>query len=226
MKQWSPFVGCKHDCIYCISSFQRQLKRQKQRCIRCYNFSIHTHPNRLTTSLPLTVGNQYIFTCSNGDIAFCNTVYLNQILNRIQQYPNSTFLIQSKDPANAFFRNGKQVQFPENIIVGTTLETNRDELYSMNYAISKAPLPSQRYKDFLKVVHPRKMVTIEPIIDFDMDVIIKWINNINPFMVWIGYDSKTNYLPEPELKQVKELQRRLSQGRLVLPKTIRKAWWE
>jgi hypothetical protein len=226
VKQWNPFVGCKHECIYCISSFQRQLKRQKQRCVQCYNFDIHTHANRLTTSLPRTSSNQYIFTCSNGDIAFCSTVYLDKILSRIRQYPNSTFLMQTKDPSNAFFRNGIQVQFPENVILGITLETNRDNLYGMDYAISKAPLPSQRYKDFLKVVHPRKMVTIEPIIDFDMDVMMNWINNINPNMIWIGYDSKNNYLPEPELSQVNELQQRLSQNRLVFLKTIRKAWWE
>jgi len=26
-KQWNPFAGCKHNCIYCGSSFQAQLKR-------------------------------------------------------------------------------------------------------------------------------------------------------------------------------------------------------
>ena len=27
VKSWNPFVGCEHDCVYCRSSFQRQLKR-------------------------------------------------------------------------------------------------------------------------------------------------------------------------------------------------------
>ena len=46
-------------------------------------------------------------------------------------------------------------------------------------------------------------------------------------MIWIGYDSKRNYLPEPELARVKQLHWELSKlGYVVILKTIRKAWWE
>jgi hypothetical protein len=58
-------------------------------------------------------------------------------------------------------------------------------------------IPSQRYKDFLEIKHPLKMVTIEPIIDFDLDILQQWIKDIDPIMVWIGYDSRKNYHPEP-----------------------------
>lgn len=40
-KQWNPFVGCKFDCLYCRTSFQRQAKRQKHNCIDCYNYKPH-----------------------------------------------------------------------------------------------------------------------------------------------------------------------------------------
>jgi hypothetical protein len=86
--------------------------------------------------------------------------------------------------------------------LGTTLETNRDDLYE---GISKAPKPSARYKDFLKVKHPLKMITMEPVIDFDLDVMVNWITKINPCMVWLGYDSRSSGLPEPELEIVKSL---------------------
>ena len=49
------------------------------------------------------------------------------------------------------------------------------------------------------------MVTIEPVIEFDLDTMVTWIKNINPVMVWIGYDSKKNKLPEPDVEKVKEL---------------------
>jgi hypothetical protein len=218
--QWNPFAGCKHDCIYCQSSFQRQLKRwAKKSCAKCYEFVPHTHPDRLNQSLPKTKYMQFIFTCSSGDIAFCRTDNLEEIITRIHSEPNNAFLIQSKNP-----KTFNRVIFPKNVILGTTLETNRDELCE---GISRAPKPSQRYKDFLEVNHPLKMVTIEPVIDFDLNVMIDWIGNINPCMVWLGYDSGKNKLPEPKLEKVKSLHWELAKrGFVVILKTIRKAWSE
>jgi len=220
VNQWNPFVGCRHDCIYCTNSFQRQLKRwAKKNCDECYDFVPHTHPERLNQGLPKTRYMQFIFTCSSGDIAFCRTDYLEEIIARIQSDPDRTFLIQSKTP-----KTFKRVIFPKNVILGTTLETNKDELCE---GISKASKPSQRYKDFLEVNHPLKMVTVEPVIDFDLNVMIDWIGNINPCMVWLGYDSGKNKLPEPKLEKVKSLHWELAKrGFVVVLKTIRKAWCE
>jgi protein gp37 len=214
VKQWNPFKGCKFDCTYCESSFKRQAKRQKHNCMDCYEYEPHTHPERLTQSLPRTKYMQFIFTCASGDIAFCPTGYLEQILDRIKKYPDKNFLIQSKKPSTF-----NRVSFPDNVILGTTIETNRDSLYE---GVAKAPLPSQRYKDFVKVNHPLKMVTIEPVIDFDVDVMLKWMKDINPCMIWLGYDSGKNNLPEPELEKVKELHWELNRaGFVVLLKNIR-----
>lgn len=219
--QWSPFAGCEHNCLYCINSFQRQVKRwAKKNCPGCYESIPHPHPERLNQSLPNTKHMQFIFTCSSGDIACCNdTQYLERIINRIRQERNKTFLIQSKDP-----KTFNRVVFPKNVILGMTLETNRNRLCE---GISEAPKPSQRYEDFLKVKHGLKMVTIEPVIDFDMNVMVSWIENINPCMVWLGYDSGKNRLPEPELEKVKELYWQLGQrGFMVVLKKIRRAWNE
>jgi len=220
VKQWNAHVGCLHNCIYCEASFQAQLKRwAKQNCSDCYTFKPHGHPERLNQSLPKTGYMQFIFTIANGDVAFCPTLYLLGIIKRIEAEPDKWFLIQSKNPATF-----NRVKFPNNVILGSTIETNRDDLYE---GISNAPLPSQRYKDFLKVQHPFKMVTIEPAIDFDVDVIVDWVRNIGPCMVWLGYDSKRNYLPEPELRKVKLFHWKLSKlGYIVILKTIRKSWWE
>jgi len=220
IKQWNPFVGCKHNCIYCKPSFQAQLKRwAKTECEKCYNFIPHQHPERLIQKLPKTRYGQFIFVGAAGDMTFCSTEYLLEILTRIGSEPDKTFLIQSKDP-----KTFNRVKFPDNVILGTTLETNRDNLYE---GISKAPKPSARYKDFLKVNHPLKMVTIEPVIDFDVDVMVNWVAKINPCMVWLGYDSRSSGLPEPELEKVKSLYWELgTRGFTVILKKIRKTWWE
>ncbi len=216
VQQWNPFVGCKHNCVYCVPSFQRQTKRQGNRCPDCYNFVTHQHPKRLTNYLSRTRYMQFIFTCANGDIAFCPTEYLEEILAKIRKESGKTFLIQSKNP-----KTFNRVSFPDNVILGTTIETNRNELCK---SIATAPPPSQRYKDFLKIKHPLKMVTIEPVIDFDLKVIVKWMKDIKPVMIWLGYDSKKCHLPEPKLEKVRELHWELSKaGFVVNLKKIRNA---
>lgn len=218
--QWNPFVGCRFHCVYCQNSFQVQLKRwAKGNCKQCYAFTPHTHVNRLSQQLPRTGYGQFIFTCSSGDIAFCPTDYLLKIVERIKHEKEKAFLIQSKCP-----KTFNRVKFPANVIIGTTLETNRNELCK---SISKAPGPSQRYAGILKVNHPVKMVTIEPVMDFDLETMVSWIEDINPCMVWLGYDSRKNHLPEAELEKVKSLYWELGRrGFTVVLKKTRGAWFE
>jgi hypothetical protein len=153
-----------------------------------------------------------------GDVAFCKPEWMQRILARIKQLPDRTFLIQSKNP-----RVFSNFRFPENVRLGTTIETNRDDLYN---GISKAPPPSQRFKAMLKLAHPRKIVTIEPVLDFDVEIVAEWVRDIRPVTCYIGYDSKKNYLPEPELSKVEVLMEKLKETTNVRAKTIRKAWWE
>lgn len=220
VKQYNPYVGCKHGCVYCPSSFQAQLKRwAKGKCSSCYKFIPHAHRERLSQTLPKTRFMQFIFAFSNGDVAFCPTPFLKEVIAIMLANQDKTFLVQSKNP-----KTFNRVAFPENVILGITLETNRDELYE---GISNAPKPSQRYKDFLEIKHPLKMVTIEPAVDFDVDVMVSWIKAINPCIVFLGYDSKHNYLPEPELRKAKLFHWKLAkEGFCVILKKIRRAWWE
>jgi hypothetical protein len=68
------------------------------------------------------------------------------------------------------------------------------------------------------------MVTVEPVFEFDMNIMLEWMKKINPCMIWLGYDSKVNNLPEPELRKVKEFHWELSkEGFVVMLKTIREA---
>lgn len=191
-KSWNPFVGCKFGCVYCGPSFQHQLKRRGKDAPfcgdKCYRYVPHTHEERLE-KIPSA---DTVFVAADGDISFCSPEYTRRIIRRIKErnlrFPKKekTYLFQSKRPK--YFEQFLK-EFPENVILQTTLETNRDEGYEK---WSKAPKPSVRYKDFLAIKYPRKVVTIEPIMDFDLDVFRDWIVSIKPEYVWLGFNSKPN----------------------------------
>jgi len=113
-------------------------------------------------------GVKIVFVCGYGDISFCNPKFTLKIIEKIKEHNKrcsyKTHYFQSKRPA--YFKEFLS-EFPENVILLTTMETNRDSGYRK---VSKAPLPSKRYKQFLELDYPRKVVTIEPVMDFDLEV--------------------------------------------------------
>ena len=218
VKQWNPAAGCKFDCSYCYPSFRAQAKRQKHRCVGCYNYEPHEHPERLDQRLPLTGYGQFIFAIDMGDPAFVRPEYFRKVLDRVRRDDGRTFLFQSKNPA--YFEDFK---FPRNVILGATIETNRDELVR-EYVSPKVPLPTVRYNSMLGLDHPQKMVTIEPIMKFDLPIMVEWVREIAPRMVWMGYNSypKQVTLPEPSLEEFRELHFELGKlGILTKLKTVR-----
>jgi len=207
-KTWNPFKGCNFDCIYCENSFKRQAKRQKHNCIKCYNYEPHFHPERLN-KIPKA---DLVFACANGDISFANRKQLASILRAMQLKPKQTFLLQTKNPHCLY---GWRI--PSNVIVGTTIETNRD-----TKNISKAPKTEQRLR-YISDLLCRKAVTIEPILDFDSEVLRQWIWDINPEIVWVGYANHTKdlNLDEPELSKTQKLIDELDRFTDVRLKTMR-----
>lgn len=208
-KTWNVFKGCEYNCIYCKNSFQRQAKRQKHNCLDCYNYKPHFHPERLN-KIPKA---DLVFACGNGDISFAHRIELAKIFTVIQFHPKQTFLLQTKNPMCLV-----AWRIPSNCIIGTTIETNRD-----TKNISKAPTVELRYKVMTDFIQGRKAVTIEPILDFDLDILKKWIYNINPEIVWVGYANHTNglKLDEPSLEKTKKLIKELEKFTDVRLKTLR-----
>lgn len=227
-KSINAFVGCDFGCVYCVPSFQRQMKRQKNRCKLCYAYMPHFHPKRLLKSPPKTRDDEFIFFPSSGDLSWASNFVIEKHISYARKYPDRDFLIQSKNPS--FFSKHK---WSNNVILGTTLETNSiifpdtPSIYHWYASISKAPNPSNRVKWLSGVNHKRKAVTVEPILSFVHNIMIDDIVFLNPEFIYVGYDNHNCKLPEPSLADTKKLVRELEErGFDVRIKSLRKAWWE
>ena len=181
-KTWNPAVGCRFDCIYCKPSFQNIIawstKRSGVNCDGCLNFVPHEHSERLSR-IP---SNDIIFAFGNGDISFYHEDFVKQAIENLidnlhRSRKKKTAFFQSKNPKvfNKYLDTLEPIK--DSVVLATTLETNRDEGYC---DVSKAPVPSVRYKDFLALNWHRKIVTIEPVMDFDFDYLAYWIHSIGP----------------------------------------------
>lgn len=68
---------------------------------------------------------------------------------------------------------------------------------------------------------PKKMLAIEPIMDFDLEPFIEAIKLVKPQFVYIGYDNYNCHLPEPSLSKTQELICQLRTITTVKIKTLR-----
>lgn len=192
------------------------MRRQIHNCGLCGLYIPHFHEKRLSKRLPQTKGDEFIWVGSSGDISFIKDEDMEKILKVIKKHPKKIFFFQTKNPI--WFDNW---EFPKNVILGITLETN-----IFNPKISRAPKPQQRARDFYFIEHPRKFITVEPIMRFTFSMLLSWIRDIRPERVYIGYDSKNNNLQEPNLGKVRELIYELKKITKVKEKLIRRSWYE
>ncbi len=227
----SAFRGCSYSCSYC--AFRGTLRRSP--CEKCRTFEPHAHLEALNRNPPRTKESEFLTIGLTGDLSFASDTTMQAIIHYCQVWSDHTFMIQSKNPA--FFLEYK---FPENVILDTTIETNREHIWGINdpleirydyQDISGAPLPENRYEAMLKLgLGQRKAITVEPVLDFDLEILAQWIINMNPKIVWIGYDNHNHKLPEPPMSKTEALIERLKEATSneskVVEKTIRKAWWE
>ena len=201
---WNPIKGrCTHLCVYCY------MKRYKLKELRLVFQELRTN---------LGNGN-FIFVGSSTDM-FAEKVpanWISYVLEHCRKYENR-YLFQSKNPGR--FKMFEK-DFPPNTILGTTIETNYTYL---DYKISYAPYPVERVQE-LERLNFKKMVSIEPIMDFDIDIMKKWIRMIAPEFVAIGADSKGWDLQEPspakvlslisQLKEITEVKIKKNLSRIV-----------
>ena len=170
---WNPIKGkCPHDCSYCyMKRFPQGELRLDEKCLKD------------------NLGERNVIFVGSSTDMWAKKVrdnWIRKVLEICRRYPKNTYLFQSKNP----IRFKKFIKFyPINCIFGTTAETNRF------IKDTKAPQVFDRLMDikFMGDV----MITIEPIMDFDLDIFVEWIKKNEPRFVNIGADSKGHNLSEP-----------------------------
>jgi hypothetical protein len=162
---------CPHGCSYCYMKVFRQPE-------------LHLDSKEL--KVDLGEGN-FIFVGSSCDMwaEAIPSHWIELVLEKCQAHSNR-YLFQSKNPERF---HAYALTFPYRSVFGTTIESNLAE-------VGSAPLPYLRYQA-MRDMPGHKMVSIEPVMEFDLFTMVKWIQEIAPDFVSIGADSKGHHLPEP-----------------------------
>jgi len=193
---WNPLGGeCPHNCSYC---WAKQLAKRHN--MKKYQGQPRLIPKELKRKFK---PDEFVFVQDMSDL-FANTVpqqYIQQVLDHTKQFPHATFLLLTKNP-----KRYHEFNIPDNCICGVTIETD----HYPEQSISNAPLVGVRYY-YMMGLRDRCMVSIEPIIDFNLVVFLGMIAHIEPEFVYIGYDNYNNNLPEPSVEKVDQLISRLKE---------------
>lgn len=180
---WNAIKGkCYHDCTYCYMKRWNNLR------------DVRLDQRELKTNLG---SGNFIFVGSSCDM-FARDIpveWIEKILAYCRNF-NNRYLFQSKDPALMKLNLNGDLD----AVVCTTIETNRWYPDIMQ----NSPHPEDRAVAMFGFELPR-YVTIEPIIDFDLDELVRLIKLCDPEQVNIGSDSGGNGLPEPSADKIIEL---------------------
>ena len=208
-KTWNPVVGCLHNCTYC---WARKLAEGRLRHLPPYCFTGFA-PKLITYRLKEHFKSGLIFVSTMGDLwgEWIGRDTIEAVLDTVKESPFATFLFLTKNPGRYLTFAG----LPLNAIAGATIETNH------SYIWMRAPSPQARYEAMRRLKHPLKMLSIEPILDFDLDIMEQWVKDIAPAFIYIGYDNYGNNLPEPSLKKTKQLITALKKFTSVRIKSLR-----
>jgi DNA repair photolyase len=192
-KTWNPVIGCLHSCSYC---WARRLAETRLKNLEKYKDGFV--PKLVDKELRKKFHDHFVFVSDMGDLfgEWVPAEWIAKVLAAIKQSPHSTFLFLTKNPRKYKDFIGL---FPDNVVLGVTLESNRE------YLVSKAPSPFDRYRNMADIQFENKVVCIEPIMDFDLELFAQWIKEIRPAMIYVGYDNYNNRLTNPSATKTAQL---------------------
>lgn len=210
---WNPVIGCEHHC-YNGKCWAAQLANGRLKYTERYKDGFD-HPKLVAKELKKRFhGDKVVFVTSMGDLfgRWVPTWWISRVLDAEWKSDKSVvFFHETKNPS----RYSEVITwFKPNTILSATIETNRD------YSLTRAPVPLLRYTTMMRLNWPHKHVSIEPIMDFDFEVLYRWMKRIDPEIVSVGYDNYNLGLPEPPIDKTYELISQLEQFTKVEKKNL------
>ena len=193
---WNPIVGrCLHDCKYCYA-----MHKYGQEIKEGIRLSEESFKNDFGAG-------KFIFVGSGIDV-FAKDIPYEWIM-RILDYcyrgntdlfgTRNRFLFQSKNPSRML----QFIDHPifQNSVACTTIESNRYYPSIMNHA----PNVEERALAMNEIASKgiETYLTIEPIMDFDLEELINLIQMCHPIQINIGANTNKNIrLPEPTTEKI------------------------
>lgn len=178
---WNTIKGaCYHNCTYCYMKRWGALN------------PVRFDARELKTDLGT---DNFIFVGSSCDMWAENIpeTWIKKTLEHCDKFDNK-YLFQTKNPANI-----RRI-LPHNSNVCVTLESNRFYPEIM----ANSPRPDERVTQARLIRHPL-FITIEPVLDFDLDFFVKMLKVCAPAQVNIGAATGGHKLPEPEPDKLVDL---------------------
>lgn len=185
---WNTIKGeCFHDCSYCYMKRWGKLK------------PVRFDEKELKTDLG--IGN-FIFVGSSCDM-FAENIpdeWIKKTLKHMEKF-DSKYLLQTKNPTRVLDFIDACV-ITDKCVICTTIESNKDllEIKRNSPDVFKRAMAMNELSQIIDTY-----VTIEPIMDFDMDIMVQLIKDCNAKQINIGADSGHNNLPEPSKEKVLQL---------------------
>lgn len=183
MKTWNIHVGCDFNCTYC-NARKTALTRLRHSPRYRDGFKPHLVSEELRKRFS---PGDFVFVGYMGDLSFAPRAVIVDIVEIIRRQPDVDFLFCVKNPAIYWYW---RLYYPDNLYLGATIETNYD------FNLSRAPAPEDRYQA-MRVDYPRKLIAMEPLMDFHLPTVVDWMKEIKPVIIQVGADNYHNNLPEP-----------------------------
>ena len=217
----NPLGGrCPYQCVYCWATGKDWGLIDKFKMAK-----YHGEPRLFTAELARVFKkNDFAFLCDMTDWLAFNVPdsMVRDIFQVPHQNPQATFLSSTKNPKRYF--DFLDLITP-NLVLGVTIESNQ------NYPkLSIAPSQFDRLywistlSETARLRGWKLFISIEPILDFDLDTFETDIYRIKPWAVAVGYDNypdKHPHLPEPPLEKTMQLIEHLEKSTTVYRKTLR-----
>jgi len=203
---------CPHGCSYCyVKAMSKRFPNMK----KMYSGELRL----IEGSLDVDYGNGNSIFIDHLNDLFAHDVpydFIFKILNHCRDYRHNDYVFQTKNPIRCL---DWVYLLPDRSLLGTTIESNL-HYPSVMGTVALPPIERADHIEKLKSIGWNTFITIEPILDFNLDDFATILIEAKPDFINIGADSKGYGLQEPSYEKIMELYNMLTEAGIEVRKKI------